>query len=137
MTQSSVALKRPLEGVRILIVDDNPDAREMLSALLAVFGASTAPAASVREALYELDRSDFDVLLTDVHMPDEDAFALMRGVRAVWAGSDDQLPAVALTADSDPGLGWALAEAGFRRRLLKPVESSELVAALQELVRAA
>src|SRR5262245_13154403 len=114
MAHAGSALKRPLEGVRILIVDDNPDAREMLCVLLSVFGASTAPAASVQEAMLELERGDFDVLLTDVHMPDEDAFAFIRRVHAAWPTALEALPAVALTADSDPGLGWALTEAGFR-----------------------
>lgn len=137
MVHAGPALKRPLEGIRVLIVDDNSDAREMLCVLLSLFGASASAAGSVEEAMTELERGDFDALLTDVHMPDEDAFAFIRRLRAAWPGALDAPPAVAVTADSDPGLDWALAEAGFRRRLLKPVESAELVAALSELVRAA
>ncbi len=105
----------------------------MLAMLLAMFGASVALAGSVDEAMEALGRSRFDVVLSDVHMPDEDGLCLIRRLRA-----EANAPvAVALTADSDPGLRDALVAAGFRRRLLKPVESAELVATLRDSVRAA
>ena len=131
--ETSAALLRPLIGIHVLVVDDNEDAREMLAMLLTMFGASATSAGSVDEAMEMLRRAHFDVVLSDVHMPDEDGLCLIRRLRA-----EATVPvAVALTADSDPELRDALVAAGFCRRLVKPVESAQLVATLRESVRAA
>lgn len=130
---TSGALRRPLSGIHVLIVDDNADAREMLGMLLTMYGASVAAAESVAEALAALERARFDVVLSDVHMPDEDGISLIRKLREAGVA----IEAVAITADADPVLCRALLAAGYRRRLVKPVESAELVATLRESVRAA
>src|SRR5213080_3777971 len=83
-----------LDHLRVLVVDDEPDAREVLSALLAACGAEVGSAASVREALERVETEPPDVLLTDIAMPDEDGYALIREIRS--RGS--HIPAIAITA---------------------------------------
>jgi signal transduction histidine kinase/ActR/RegA family two-component response regulator len=123
-----------LQGLKILLVDDEPDAREVLPALLERFGAEVQVAASTREALVLLPRFVPDVLVSDLAMPGEDGYSLIRQVRKLEDGLKD-LPAIALTAQaSDVDRARALA-AGFQIHLAKPVEPRDLVAAVTTLTR--
>ena len=119
-----------LDHLRVLVVDDEPDAREVLSALLAACGAEVGSAASVREALERVETEPPDVLLTDIAMPDEDGYALIREIRS--RGS--RIPAIAITAlASTEDRARAMAE-GFDAHLTKPVDPAEIVEAVARSV---
>jgi len=119
-----------LDHLRVLVVDDEPDAREVLSALLAACGAEVGSAASVREALERVETEPPDVLLTDIAMPDEDGYALIREIRS--RGS--RIPAIAITAlASAEDRARAMAE-GFDAHLTKPVDPAEVVEAVARSV---
>jgi PAS domain S-box-containing protein len=128
------ATARPLqlEGVSILVVDDEPDSREALGELLRQYGAQTRTAASAEEALAEIAHSTPQVLLSDIGMPSVDGFELVRRVRELI--SESEMVAMALT-----GLGSAhdrkraLAE-GFQVCMVKPVEPERLVEAIKQLL---
>ena len=87
-----------LDGLRVLVVDDEQDTREMLKAGLGQCGAEVTPAKSAAEALSEMAQHLPDVLISDIGMPDEDGYAFIRKVRALPAEQGGQVPAIALTA---------------------------------------
>ena len=119
--------KLSLGGVRVLVVEDEMEARESMSLLLQRLGAEVAEAGSARQALETLDRSSFDVLISDIAMPGEDGYALLRAIRALTPERGGRVPAVAVTAGTRPDdRRRALAE-GFQAYLPKPVDMLELV----------
>lgn len=127
-------VERELQGVKVLLVDDEADARELMPAVLEQFGARVAVAASAAEALTLLQRSGVDVLVADIGMPEEDGYSLIGRVRAL-AGSVRDLPAIALTAYAGDADRRRALEAGFHLHLAKPVEPSELVSAVASLAQ--
>jgi len=116
-----------LSGVRVLVVDDAEDAREALSMLLSQFGALVTAVGSVDEALTTLDRESPDVLLSDIAMPDEDGYSLIRKVRAREAVRGGLVPAAALTAYASPEDRLKALRAGYNDHLPKPVDPVILV----------
>jgi CheY-like chemotaxis protein len=84
-----------LDGLRVLVVDDEADAREVMAQTLETYGASVELAESAREALEILEHLRVDVLLADIAMPDEDGFALIRNVRASSVPGVSTIPAAA------------------------------------------
>ena len=127
---------RELRDLRVLLVDDEPDAREVLPAVLEQFGARVTVAASAAEAIAALQRSAVDVLVADIGMPGEDGYALIRRVRALEGHLRD-LPAIALTAYAGEADRRRALEAGFQIHLAKPVEPADLIAALATLAPSA
>jgi signal transduction histidine kinase/CheY-like chemotaxis protein len=124
-----------LRGVRVLAVDDNSDTRELVEAVLTRCGAEVRSAASAAEALTVLREWTPDVMLSDIGMPHEDGYELIRRVRALDTAQGGCVPAAALTAyarDEDRGLTLA---AGFQMHLVKPVNPAELIAAVACLAR--
>ena len=124
----------PLRGARLLVVDDDDDARELLSIILQEAGAEVSTAASANEALEAFERERPDVLVSDIGMPDGDGYSLIRRVRSLEGQSGAKVPAVALTAfaraeDRGEALG-----SGFQAHLLKPSEPGELTALIAELI---
>ncbi|MCK6550881.1 ATP-binding protein, partial [Myxococcota bacterium] len=87
-----------LSGISVLVVDDEPDARELVGLMLGQFGASVAVASSVAEALEQLARRRPDVIVSDIAMPSHDGYQLMRRVRALSAEHGGATPAIAVTA---------------------------------------
>jgi len=133
-TAASTASPMPrlprLDGLRILVVDDSADGRTLTSLVLAQAGASVKAVASVREALQWLEVERPDALVSDIGLPDENGYALIRQIRQYEAEHGGFLPAVALT-------GYARAEdrarslaAGFQAHVPKPVEPVELATAI-------
>jgi signal transduction histidine kinase/ActR/RegA family two-component response regulator len=123
-----------LGGVRVLVVDDQPDARELLAMVLDRAGASVSTAASAAEALELLEREELDVLVSDIGMPAADGYALIGRVRDMAEGRARRTPSVALTAyASEEDRRRALA-AGFDAHIPKPVEPAELVSVIARLV---
>jgi signal transduction histidine kinase/ActR/RegA family two-component response regulator len=133
-TAAAVASPMPrlprLDELRILVVDDSADGRTLTSLVLTQAGASVKAVASVGEALQTLEVGRFDALVSDIGLPDEDGYALIRQIRQHEAEHGGFLPAVALT-------GYARAEdrarilaAGFQAHVPKPVEPVELAAVI-------
>ncbi|MGB5963381.1 MAG: chemotaxis protein CheB [Coleofasciculaceae cyanobacterium] len=116
--------KPSLNGIRLLIVDDEADNRQIFKMLLEQEGCIVTEAASAREALAKLSASpeEFDVLLSDISMPEEDGYTLIRQVRALNAEAGGQIPAAALTAYAGSQDQEKAIAAGFQMHLAKPVE---------------
>ena len=125
-----------LEGLQILVVDDEADALELLNAILQNNGAEVIAVASVKQALTVLetatDRSP-DVLVSDIGMPDEDGYSLIRKLRQLEAQRGGRLPATALTAYAGSDDRRQALLAGFQKHLTKPVDAAELVAVVASL----
>jgi PAS domain S-box-containing protein len=122
-----------LAGVRVLVVDDERDARELVHAVLARCGAEVTTAASAAEAFASLQHAPHDVLLSDISMPGEDGYQLIRRVRAMHDEPRARIPAAALTAyarleDRDAALA-----AGYQMHVAKPVEPAVLARVVQTL----
>jgi len=121
-----------LDGIQILVADDDLNARELLVAVLEATGAEVRAAASAEDALMLLETWSPDLLLSDIEMPGEDGYALMRKVRAL-AGTRSRIAAVALTAHARPEDRVKALEAGFEWHLAKPIEPVELVSVVRTL----
>jgi PAS domain S-box-containing protein len=119
-----------LAAVRVLVVEDQADVRELLSALLRQYGAEVMTCATAVEAVSALRRERADVLISDIGMPGEDGYWLIREVRALGTHLGGDVPAVALTAyaseaDRERALG-----AGFQAHVSKPIEPAALISAV-------
>jgi signal transduction histidine kinase/ActR/RegA family two-component response regulator len=122
-----------LKGVRVLVVDDQPDARELLSLVLTHAGAEATTTASSATALEMLSQHRFDVLVSDIGMPDEDGFMLISRIRSLSKEEGGSIPAIALTAYATDEDRRRVLDAGFREHLPKPVEPAELIALIASL----
>jgi CheY-like chemotaxis protein len=121
-----------LDGIRVLVVDDEPDAREVLGTILGAAGATVELAGSAKAALESLASFAPDVLVSDVGMPGEDGYALIRRVRES-ASRFARVPAVALTAYASPEDARQAVLAGFDTHLAKPVEPATLTLLVSRL----
>jgi signal transduction histidine kinase/ActR/RegA family two-component response regulator len=121
-----------LDGVHVLVVEDAPDARDLIATILADAGARVTALGSAEEALAALRSTRPDLLLSDVQLPGTDGLALVRTVRAEEAGRT-RLPAIALTAHARPADRIVALKAGFQMHMVKPVEPAELVVAIANL----
>jgi signal transduction histidine kinase/ActR/RegA family two-component response regulator len=128
------ASRPPLQGVQVLVVEDDPDSLDMLSFLLTEAGASVRTATSTAEALILLRWIQPHVLLSDLAMPDEDGYSLIRTVRKGERPGSPRLPAVALTAYVRVQDRARAVEAGFDMFVEKPVDPDELIAVVSGLV---
>ncbi|MEN3333595.1 MAG: hypothetical protein V7641_2960, partial [Blastocatellia bacterium] len=126
-----------LEGVMVLVVDDDRDTLEMVTAVLTEYGATVQGAASAAEAIDTLQWCRPDVLVSDLAMPDEDGYSLIRRVRDSEAESDHPIPALALTAVDRVDDRMRALSAGFNMFVPKPVEPDELIAAIANLAEPA
>ena len=130
---SGGGLRSRLAGTRVLIVDDDPDAREVIGAILRHYGASVVVATSVSTALVALRREQVDVLIADLGMPIEDGYDLIRHVRSSETDKIAQLPAAAVTAYTTEEDRDRVLAAGFQFHLAKPVDPAVLVATVERL----
>jgi CheY-like chemotaxis protein len=126
-----------LDGLRVLVVDDEADAREVMAHTLETHGASVELAESARDALEILEHLRVDVLLADIAMPDEDGFALIRNVRASLVPGVSAIPAAAVTAFTREEHRQHALTAGFQLHLGKPFQPAELVRAVDLLAHRA
>jgi CheY-like chemotaxis protein len=122
-----------LRGLRVVLVDDDSGARELLTTVLAHGGAEVAAAASAAEGLAAVRHVRPHVLLSDIEMPEEDGYSLIRQVRALTPEQGGGTPALALTAYARAEDRSRALVAGFQMHLAKPVESEELIAAVATL----
>jgi CheY-like chemotaxis protein len=122
-----------LENVRVLIVDDEADARSVLTAIIEQCGAEVMAVAATAEALAALDSFKPDVLMSDIGIPGEDGYSLIRKVRALSPEQGGKIPAVALTAYAREEDRMRALLAGYQSHVAKPVNPAELIAVLSGL----
>jgi CheY-like chemotaxis protein len=122
-----------LDGLRVLVVDDEEDTRVLLRMVLERCGASVTAVSSAQEALAALKQSRPDVLVSDLGMPEEDGYSLIKKVRALSAEDGGQTPAAALTAYARVEDRLKVLNSGFQIHIPKPVEPIELVTVVANL----
>ena len=122
-----------LSGLSILVVDDEIDARELLSTVLQECGAVVSAVASVADAIAAIEQFQPDILVSDIGMPGEDGYSLIRRIRAMEAQNGGRIPAVALTAYARVEDRTRALAAGFQMHIAKPVNPTELVAVIANL----
>ena len=120
-----------LDGVHVLIVEDDPDSRNVLAVLLQRLGALVESVASAREAYDRVSHRRPDVLVSDIGMPEEDGYSLIRRVRQM--GGERKLPAIALTAYARKQDAEAALSAGYDCHLPKPVAPADLIRAIKSV----
>jgi signal transduction histidine kinase/CheY-like chemotaxis protein len=126
-----------LRGVRVLIVDDEADARDLMQTTFEGYGATVDTAASSGEAMQIFERATPDVLVSDIGMPFEDGYELIKRVRRRAPAQGGLVPAVALTAYASPSDRLAAIGAGYQAHVSKPYEPSEVVMLVDRLSRGA
>jgi signal transduction histidine kinase len=123
----------PLEGLRVVVADDQDDSRDLIEFLLTKQGAIVTVAASAAEAFAAVKAHPPDVLLSDIEMPDENGYALIRRVRALSPEEGGTVPAVAMTAHGSREDRDRATAAGFQRHLPKPFQPADLFALVGDL----
>jgi CheY-like chemotaxis protein/two-component sensor histidine kinase len=123
-----------IDGVKVLVVDDNVDVREFLVFALEEYGAVVMTAASVREALKCLQQFPADILITDIGMPEENGYNLLNQIRSLESTQKRQIPAIALTGYTANEVINQVLNAGFQKYLPKPIDVFELITAISELI---
>jgi PAS domain S-box-containing protein len=124
-----------LEGLKVLVVDDEGDTRELLRIGISQCGAEVTTAASAREALEAMEKYKPEILISDIGMPDEDGYELIKRVRALPAKSGGAVPAIALTAYARIEDRLRALRAGYQMHVTKPVELAELIAVMASLIQ--
>ena len=122
-----------LSGVSVLVVDDEPDARDVVARVLSRAGANATSAGSVHEAFQVMAQQRPDVIVSDIAMPDEDGYDLIRRLRELPANRGGSIPALALTAYAREEDRLRCIGSGFQAHLAKPVDPTELLAAVANL----
>ena len=122
-----------LAGMRVVVVDDQDDARDLLKTVLERCGATVTTAGSAREALAAVRAGRPDVLIADIEMPEESGYDLLRQLRALPADAGGRTPAVALTAYATAHDRVLALRAGFQTHITKPVQPAELAAVVASL----
>jgi CheY-like chemotaxis protein len=137
VAQSEIAFDSAprLEGLNLLVVEDEPDARELISTIFRVHKAEVRGVASPEEAMNLLGEWTPDVLVSDIEMPGEDGYSLIRKIRASEANRGTRMPAVALTAHARVDDRMRALSAGYDAHVAKPVEPAELVMVIASLAR--
>jgi len=123
-----------LSRIRVLVVDDDADARDFLIAILEQYGAMATATASATEALERLQQMNYDLLLSDIGMPGENGYSLMRRIRALPSAQGGQIPAVAVTAYAREEDRIEALSAGFQMHIPKPVEPRHLLKVIVRLL---
>lgn len=123
-----------LEGISILVVEDDADARALIHKILELCGARVTSTSSAAEALGAFAAAVPDVLISDIAMPDEDGYSLLRKVRSLPAECGGQVPAIALTGYAGTKDKDATFAAGYQAHIAKPIEPEDLMAAIEKLV---
>ncbi len=122
-----------LDGLKVLVVDDEEDARLLLRDVLAERGATVAEASSANDAFSELEKFRPDVLVSDIAMPGGDGYGLIRAVRKLAGDRGGRTPAIALTAHAREQDGERAFAAGFQRYAAKPVDLDRFVSMVANL----
>jgi CheY-like chemotaxis protein len=135
-TRASASDFRPanLAGIRVLVVDDQVDARDLVKRVLEECGAEVLTVDAANEAVRAVELTRPDVLVSDIGMPEVDGYELLRRVRALGHAKGGRIPAIALTAFARSEDRTRALRAGFLVHVSKPVEASELVATVASVV---
>jgi CheY-like chemotaxis protein len=131
-----IELTRPLQGLRVLFVEDDEDFRELATEILQMAGAAVDSAASAAEAVSAFQRSRPDVLVSDIGLPTEDGYSLMRKIRALekeWGAVP--VPAIAVTGYAQVDDHARVHDAGYQQHLAKPVEPGVLIGIIASIAR--
>ncbi|MFM2303135.1 MAG: hypothetical protein RLZZ135_542 [Cyanobacteriota bacterium] len=131
-TESSDASTNDLNGIRILVVDDEPDSRDFTALVLELSGASVTSVASGIEALTVIKQSIPDLIISDIGMPEMDGYMLLQQVRKLEQVR--QVSAIALTAYAGEFNRQQALQAGFQKHLSKPIEPNKLIQAISDLI---
>jgi signal transduction histidine kinase/ActR/RegA family two-component response regulator len=123
-----------LRDVRVLVVEDDVDARELVTTALESYGAAVTAAASGVDALTALKSQAYDVLVADIGMADMNGYALIRTVRALANQAERRLPAIALTVYASATEREDALAAGYDRHVIKPIDPDRLAAVIQEVI---
>lgn len=139
MFSADASSPRPpqLSGTRVLVVEDEDDARDMLEELLTRAGCVVSTASSAAEAMERLDDAMPEVIVSDIGMPGEDGYSLMRRIRARGHDRGGEVPSIAVTAYTSTVDRKRALQAGFDMHVPKPVKAAALLEALRNLVAAA
>ena len=133
---SSISIKTlPLAGLKILLVDDEADVRQLIGFLLEEYGAIMTVVSSAKEALAALNESLPDILISDIGMPEIDGYMLIQKVRSLPAEKGGEVPAIALTAYAGKINEQKALSSGFQKHIAKPVEPEALMQAITSLVK--
>jgi len=122
-----------LQGLKVLVVDDEADTRELIREVLKECGSEVMLSRSAEEALEALERYHPDILISDLGMPDEDGYSLISKIRSLPPERGGQIPAAALTAYARAEDRMRVLRSGFQFHLPKPVDSAELVTVVASL----
>ncbi|KIO48874.1 ATP-binding protein [Nitrosospira sp. NpAV] len=124
-----------LSGVKVLVIDDELDARELIKRILTHYQASVTTAATASQGLMLLLQIDKpDVIISDIGMPEKNGYQLIRDVRKLSREDGGETPAIALTAFARPEDKISAINAGYQGHLTKPVEPRELISAISRLI---
>lgn len=124
-----------LAGLKVLVVDDDPDSRDLVAFLLQEYGIEVIVLASAVEVLKTLASTQPDILLCDIGMPDMDGYMLMRQIRSLPPEQGGQIPAIALTAYAGESNQKQALKAGFQWHLAKPVEPMDVISVIVKLTK--
>jgi CheY-like chemotaxis protein len=130
---TALAMRGLLEGLRVVLVDDDPDARDLLTTVLSQRSAQVFAAESASEAFLLVKRERPDVLISDIAMPEEDGYMLVRRVRMLPAEQGGRTPSIAVTAYAGRADHNRALEAGFDAHYPKPIDIDALVARLLDI----
>ena len=125
---------KELYGLKILVVDDDVDSRELIEWVLKRVGAEVTSVGSAREALDVLEREKPHIMVSDIAMPGEDGYALLKKIRALPPERGGRIPAIALTAHSLVQDRLQSLRAGFQNHVPKPVVPEELVEVVASII---
>jgi CheY-like chemotaxis protein len=131
--ESSTSNPLSLAGVRVLLVEDKVDARDLITMMLAQDGAEVRTAVSATEALAACNEWRPDILISDIGMPEEDGYTLMKKLRARESERGGHIPAIALTAYARREDRLRALSVGYESHVPKPVDPIDLVAAVASL----
>ena len=124
-----------LAGLKVLVVDDDPDSRDLVAFLLQEYGVEVIVVASAIEVLKTLTSTKPDILLCDIGMPDMDGYMLIRQIRSMSPEQGGQIPAIALTAYAGESNQQQALKAGFQWHLAKPVEPMDVISVIIALTK--
>lgn len=134
--ESVIEVEADLNGLKILIVDDAADSRELLKLTLEQRGANVLTARSAREALKTVENNKLNLILSDIGMPGEDGFSLIGKIRKLPVAQNGKTPAIALTAYARSEDRIKALQSGFQMHISKPVDLNELIAVILNLTEA-
>lgn len=131
---SELHILHALQDIKVLVVDDEEDSLQFITFLLKQSGAIVTATFSASTALEALEQVKPDILISDIGMPNQDGYSLLRQIRLLTAEQGGNVPAIALTAYATEEDSHRALSAGFQKHLTKPVEPADLIAAVADLV---